>query len=67
MAYHFQADAICLTMGSVDLESLKVEVPKVGNHIFVKEKAPWVVLPDDGAERKETASFAHLLVPHPDA
>lgn len=63
MVYHFHAQVTALTMGSVNLETLKGEPPKVAQHIFLKEKAPWVMLPDDGTERLETASFAHLLVP----
>jgi hypothetical protein len=46
-------DDTSLTWGSVDSESLQVAVPKVKKHMFLKEKAPWVVLPDDGADHYE--------------
>lgn len=49
-------------MATVDLESLKTETtPKVIEHIFLREKAPWVVLPEDGAERWGTSEVAHYL------
>jgi hypothetical protein len=53
MAFHSAADETSLTWGSVDSDSLKSAMPKVKKHIFLKEKAPWVVLPDDGAEHYE--------------
>jgi hypothetical protein len=61
MAYSFDPDEISITMGSVDMSSLTCESPKVKNHIYLHEKAPWVVLPDDGAERWGTWEFAHLV------
>ena len=63
MAYSFQADQMSITVGSIDWPSLRSEAPKVSKHIFVSEKAPWVQLPDDGAERWGTEESAHLLVP----
>ncbi|KAF2733476.1 S-adenosyl-L-methionine-dependent methyltransferase [Polyplosphaeria fusca] len=42
-----------VTMGSVDTEKFKGEFPKIEQHIYVKEKALWEVLPDDGAPRYE--------------
>lgn len=48
-------------MGSIDMQSLACEAPKVGQHIYLGEKAPWVVLPDDGAERWSTQEMAHLI------
>jgi hypothetical protein len=64
MTYPSDPDHLGLTVGTIDLESLAAEVPplKVSKHIFLKEKAPWVVLPDDGTERWGTSEFAHLLV-----
>jgi hypothetical protein len=47
-------DTTSLTMGSVDMESLKCEMPRLRKHIYVKEKAPWFEIPDDGAERTAT-------------
>ena len=61
MSYHFEEGWIDIVFGSVNLETLKGEVPKVEQHIFLKEKAPWVVIPEDGAERKQTSSFAKQL------
>jgi hypothetical protein len=61
MAYSFEEDEICITMGSVDMNSFTCESPKVKKHIFLSEKAPWVVLPDDETERWGTCEFAHLL------
>jgi hypothetical protein len=49
----YNAEDTSLTWGSIDLESLKAAVPKVKQHIFLGEKAPWMVLPDDGAARYE--------------
>jgi hypothetical protein len=51
-------------MGSIDPGSLKGEYPKIQQHIFVGEKAPWTVIPDDGAPQKETSSVAHLIEPY---
>jgi hypothetical protein len=50
--------------GWPDSERASVRVPnieepleaKVGAHLFVRSLAPWESLPDDGAERFETAS-----------
>jgi hypothetical protein len=62
MGYSFDADHISISVGSIDWQSLKSEAPKVAKHIFVSEKAPWVQLPDDGAERWGTEESAHLIV-----
>jgi ubiquinone/menaquinone biosynthesis C-methylase UbiE len=61
MTYAFDEDETSLTMSSVDLESLKCEAPIVKKHIFLCEKAPWLVLADDGAERWGTSEDAHLI------
>jgi hypothetical protein len=61
MAYSFQEDEVSLTMGSLDLGSLKCEMPVVKKHIFLRERAPWIVLADDGAERWGTSEDAHLV------
>ncbi|KAF2105573.1 S-adenosyl-L-methionine-dependent methyltransferase [Lophiotrema nucula] len=47
-----------LTVGSVDVGTFKGEFPGTKQHIFLREKAPWTVLPEDGAPRYETASEA---------
>jgi hypothetical protein len=61
MAYSFEADAISVTMGSVDPGSFACEPPKIKKHMYLSEKAPWFVMPDDGAERWGTSEFAHLI------
>ncbi|KAH4036555.1 hypothetical protein HBH98_160470 [Parastagonospora nodorum] len=61
MGYTFKDDSISVTVGSIDMASLTCQTPKVRMHIFLNEKAPWVVLPEDGAERWGTSEFAHLL------
>jgi hypothetical protein len=55
MKYHDQ-DVTGLVLGSLDLDTFKGTVPKVEQHIFLREKAPWVILPDDDAKRLETFS-----------
>jgi hypothetical protein len=63
MCYSSEPDEMALCMATIDVESLKTEVaPKVVKHIFLREKAPWVVLPEDAAERWGTAENAHLLM-----
>ncbi|KAF2819186.1 S-adenosyl-L-methionine-dependent methyltransferase [Ophiobolus disseminans] len=61
MAYSFFEDEISITMGSIDTESFTCEPPKVKNHIYLAEKAPWVTVPDDGTERWGTHELAHLI------
>ncbi|KAF9695286.1 hypothetical protein EKO04_006860 [Ascochyta lentis] len=61
MVYSFLEDQVSLTMSSVDLESMKCEPPVVKKHIFLREKAPWLVLAEDGAERWGTSEDAHLI------
>ncbi|KAF2750279.1 S-adenosyl-L-methionine-dependent methyltransferase [Sporormia fimetaria CBS 119925] len=51
MVYNDSLNSNCITMGSVNGASLKDAWPKVTKHIFLKEKAPWTILPDDGAPR----------------
>lgn len=42
-----------VTVGSINMESVKGPVPKVGAHIFVSsaEKAGWYQIPEDGVPR----------------
>jgi hypothetical protein len=61
MAYTFDNDETSVTMGSIDTSSFTCEPPTVKKHIFLNEKAPWFVLPNDGAERWGTSEFAHLI------
>jgi hypothetical protein len=51
MQYYCQIDCISLTASSI--EKSKLPLRKASEHIFVKEKAPWFDLPDDGIERFE--------------
>jgi hypothetical protein len=61
MRYAFKEDSISVTVGSIDTASYACEAPKVKSHIFLGEKAPWIVLPEDGAEQWGTSEFAHLI------
>ncbi|KAF2639053.1 S-adenosyl-L-methionine-dependent methyltransferase [Massarina eburnea CBS 473.64] len=61
MAYHFESTQTGLLMAGVDLETFKGTMPKIKQHIFLKEKAPWFVLPDDGAARLQTSPFDEQL------
>jgi hypothetical protein len=54
MWYKLDPDSIAVTMGSIDEDTVKGELPSANKHIFLKEKAMWYVLPDDGLERYET-------------
>ncbi|EXJ92725.1 hypothetical protein A1O3_01277 [Capronia epimyces CBS 606.96] len=47
MRYYVE-DITYVTLGTIEPGTA---LPRIGAHIFLKEKAPWVVLPDDGAER----------------
>lgn len=61
MTYSFDENEVSLTMSSVDLGSLKCESPTVKKHIFLREKASWLTLAEDGAERWGTSEDAHLI------
>ena len=61
MVYSFIPEEVSLTMSSVDLHSMKCEPPTVSKHIFLSEKAPWLVLAEDGAERWGTSEDAHMI------
>jgi ubiquinone/menaquinone biosynthesis C-methylase UbiE len=65
MVYNSDRDSTSLTAGSIDIETFKGEWPKVTKHIFLKEKAAWFMLPDDGAQRKDTANVPGEVVPKP--
>lgn len=53
MVYRSETEITAVTAGSVDEDTFNATWPKVTKHIFVKEKAPWVTIPDDGAQRLE--------------
>lgn len=61
MVYSFWPNEVSLTMSSVDLESMICEPPVVKKHIFLREKAPWLMLAEDGADRWGTSEDAHLI------
>ncbi|KAG0646325.1 hypothetical protein D0Z07_8365 [Hyphodiscus hymeniophilus] len=54
MMYKFQREKISLTAGSIDEKSVKGVLVKPVEHIFLAEKAPWFIVPDDGLNRFET-------------
>ncbi|OCL03753.1 S-adenosyl-L-methionine-dependent methyltransferase [Glonium stellatum] len=56
MTYKAKPHYTSLTMGSIDDGSVRCIIPPVKLHIFLKEKAPWMVLPDDGASRYDEFS-----------
>ena len=53
MQYICQPERIGITAGSINEESVKGQLPKVGEHIFVEEgeKAGWYDIPDDKTPR----------------
>ena len=59
MVYHCQPDCVSVPMGSIDEGSVVESGRAWGRpvaHIFMKEKAEWEVLGDDGIERLEEFS-----------
>lgn len=62
MEYWFDKGTISVTMSSTYPDSFVCELPRVKSHIFLREKASWMELPDDGAERWGTAENAHKYV-----
>ena len=51
MQYKFQPERIGFTAGTFNGESVRGELPKVSEHIFLREKAAWFEVPDDGIPR----------------
>jgi hypothetical protein len=51
MQYYCNLDRFALTASSI--EESKLPLLKGSEHIFLKEKAPWFDVPDDGLERHE--------------
>ena len=51
MKYHCRPDVTSIAMGIIDNASVKGELPKPCEHIFLKEKACWWNLGDDGLAR----------------
>ncbi|KAK2763886.1 hypothetical protein FQN54_009504 [Arachnomyces sp. PD_36] len=67
MQYISEPDMIGIPAGTIDDESLKEggekkELPRPAHHIFLREKASWFEVPDDGLERWEgfTAEMEEL-------
>lgn len=60
--YYCQPDRFSSTASSID-ES-KLPLRKIDEHIFVKEKAPWYDLPDDGIQRFERMPAAYEIIMH---
>ena len=58
MIYHCQPDSIGIAVGTIDEGSLPEgkEVGKPIAHIFLKEKAAWELMGEDGIERVERFS-----------
>ncbi|KAF2012738.1 S-adenosyl-L-methionine-dependent methyltransferase [Aaosphaeria arxii CBS 175.79] len=57
MVYYKTSKSTSITMGSIYEETYKGEWPKIKMHIYVKEKAPWVELPDDGPEQRQEFKY----------
>ncbi|KAF2273778.1 uncharacterized protein EI97DRAFT_382658, partial [Westerdykella ornata] len=49
MRYMDEMETTGITMGSVDVASVRDWTPKIRKHIFLGEKAAWTVVPDDGS------------------
>jgi len=56
MAYGEEPQDLSMTMGSLDDDNLAAEMWSGvrRHHIFVREKAPWYEIPDDGLPRSQT-------------
>lgn len=48
MRYHCRPDATSVNLGVIDDASVESTMPKPKEHIFLREKACWFSLPDDG-------------------
>ncbi|XTI92107.1 S-adenosyl-L-methionine-dependent methyltransferase [Cenococcum geophilum] len=51
MTYKVKPRYTSSTMGSIDKDGARCKIPPVTLHIFLKERASWMVLLDDGAAR----------------
>ncbi|KAF2657462.1 S-adenosyl-L-methionine-dependent methyltransferase [Lophiostoma macrostomum CBS 122681] len=63
MAYTFEPDIIWIVVSLIEPGSLKGGPLKVKSHIYLREKAEWFTVPDDGGERFESSFFDHLIKP----
>ena len=51
MQYYMKPERVGITYGTIDECNGKLDPPV--EHIFLKEKAPWFTLPDDGLPRHD--------------
>jgi len=49
--YHSSPERVAVSASSIDENGLEGEIPKPWGHIFLKEKAAWFDVPEDGLER----------------
>lgn len=49
MKYNNETDEVGIVITMID--SSRLPLPKIERHIFIAEKADWLVIPDDGAKR----------------
>ncbi|KZP18543.1 hypothetical protein FIBSPDRAFT_933335 [Athelia psychrophila] len=56
MQYKHERTEISVPASTIHLANVKGELPGVGAHIFVGEKAPWYEIPEDGLPRYEKFS-----------
>ncbi|TVY19030.1 putative lyase [Lachnellula arida] len=54
MQYKWEPEVIHLTAGTINEQSVKGNMPKIGQHLFVQEKAGWFSLPDDEVPKCQT-------------
>ncbi|TVY29707.1 hypothetical protein LHYA1_G000943 [Lachnellula hyalina] len=54
MQYKWEPELIHLTAGTINEQSVKGNMPKIEQHIFVQQKAGWHDLLDDGVPKQET-------------
>ncbi|PLB43222.1 hypothetical protein P170DRAFT_441677 [Aspergillus steynii IBT 23096] len=53
MRYDFNPEGVGIAAGTIDSSSGSEVVPRPARHIYLKEKAGWFEVPEDGAERWE--------------
>lgn len=62
MVYTSKPDSFSLLIGSIHPKSMEGKWPKRRKHIYLREKASWVPLPEDGMPRFEGFSDRDLTV-----
>lgn len=48
MRYYCEAETVGICMGTVEVSSVRGELPKASAHIFTSQKGPWVEVGRDG-------------------